>query len=391
MDISATLTADEVASLSGSERTCEAATRWLEDADAASSPQHPRREGGSFEESLRLKNTLDIFEEQARTQPSWELLSILVNCEYKLYVLNQATPLRHNPFLSHWVETIQRLSKTIPQSGRLINDILRKGGSLSTSEINVVRIELLKSLLQFRSPSQFALVTPRQLYTNFVELQQSISFEIGPYIQMLEEEGIYERTPSPNQGQEVSRGPSAGTVQDTAPRRPKLSDFQQWKQEVLSRLESEPETAIQELTHLPIGLSSLDFLTTLLQDNMLERFSIDPAPVVSDYIQHALRLTEHMGRPPGTADSSFDGFSMPGTNGNVDEEVDHGREAQTRAVKLLLLFIRNLIRKALLPPEAIYFEIQEICVRYVWIKEVRDFRAFIEEGIHGEQASTQPV
>jgi hypothetical protein len=328
----------------------------------------------------------------ARAQPSWELLSILVNCEYKLYVLNQHTPLRHNPFLSHWVETIQRLAKKASHSGQLANAHFRTVDSLTTDEINTVRAELLKSLLQYRNPSQFANLSPRQMYKNFVELQQTMPFDIRPYIKMLEEEGIYEKTPSPGQDQAGSQRESVETVQNTPPRRAKLSDFQQWKQEVMARLETEPGVAIQELTHMSIGLSSLDFLTTLLQDKILERFSIDIAPVISDYIQHALRLTEQMGQPPETAsDGSFDRFSSIGTNGNLDENIDHGREAQIRAVKLLLLFIRNLIRKALLPPEAIYFEIQEICVRYVWIKEVRDFRIFIEEGISGEQATAQPI
>ena len=64
MDISAALTPDEVASLSVSERTLEDATRWPASADAGEPDQHIVRDGGNFEESLRLKNTLDAFEEQ---------------------------------------------------------------------------------------------------------------------------------------------------------------------------------------------------------------------------------------------------------------------------------------------------------------------------------------
>jgi len=50
-------------------------------------------------------------------------------------------------------------------------------------------------------------------------------------------------------------------------------------------------------------------------------------------------------------------------------------------VKLLVLFVRNLIRKGMVGPEQMFYEIQEICVRYVWVREVREFRAFIEEGV----------
>ncbi|KAF2709967.1 hypothetical protein K504DRAFT_454346 [Pleomassaria siparia CBS 279.74] len=400
MDISAALTPDDMALFGVSDRPCEIATRYFTKDSADSSAAQLLGGGGggggasdgrTFEQSLRLKNTLDAIEEQARVQPSWELLSILVNCEYSLYVLNQATPLRLNPFLSHWVEMIQRLAKTESDAGRLATDMTRTDGHghVGTKDINVVRTEVAKSLLRFRNPAQFAQISPRGLYEKFVELRQTISFDIVPYIQMLEEEGIYEKTSFPDQGPEDCRTGSIETTKEVmTPRRPKLSDFQQWKQQVLSRLESNPESAIQELTHLPIELSSLDFLTTLLQDNMLERYSIDPAPVISDYIQHSLRLTEQMGEPPDPAsEGSFAGVSITGSNGNSGQGIGHGREAQTRAVKLLLLFIRNLIRKALLPPEAIYFEIQEICVRYVWIKEVRDFRSFIEDGPTGDKAS----
>jgi len=66
--------------------------------------------------------------------------------------------------------------------------------------------------------------------------------------------------------------------------------------------------------------------------------------------------------------SVYSPFAIDGREGNETANDDyqagtapaHGREAQIRAVKLLLLFIRNLVRKALLPPEDIYFEIQEI-------------------------------
>lgn len=62
----------------------------------------------------------------------------------------------------------------------------------------------------------------------------------------------------------------------------------------------------------------------------------------------------------------------------MDELLD--REAQIRAIKLLVLFIRNLIRKGVVGPEEIFFEIREICVRYIWIREVREFRVWVEEG-----------
>lgn len=287
---------------------------------------------------------------------------MLVNCEYRLYVLNQTTPLRNNPFLSHWVEAVQRLATPAAQRAA------KPDGSILSGEIDTVRVELIKALLQSRNPSQFARASPRQLHSNYVEMRQTSLFNIRTYVRMLEEEGIYERTPEPEP--EPSSDSPKSAASDT-----KLNEFQRWKLGMLSRLETEPEHAVAELTHLPLELSSLDFLTTLLQEHTLQALNIEPAPVIADYIQHALRMMEQMERGPGET-------------GAADPEpelmLESGREAQTRAVKLLLLFMRNLIRKALLPLESIYFEIQEICVRYVWIREVRKFRAFVEEG-HDEE------
>lgn len=290
---------------------------------------------------------------------------MLVNCEYRLYVLNQTTPLRNNPFLSHWVEVVQRMETSTKQSSEKVH------GSVTNKDISTVRMEFVKALLQSRNPSQFARTSPRQLHANYVDMRQTSLFNIRTYVRMLEEEGIYERTPEPDGDSHPSTA-SEPAEHGTG----KLNEFQRWKLGMLSRLEIEPAQAIPELTHLPLELSSLDFLTTLLQEQTLQSLNIEPAPVIADYIQHALRLMEQMGQPGASP--------LVGPESESEGLLEGGREAQTRAVKLLLLFMRNLIRKALLPLESIYFEIQEICVRYVWVREVREFRAFVEEGV-GEQ------
>ncbi|KAF2181957.1 hypothetical protein K469DRAFT_587830 [Zopfia rhizophila CBS 207.26] len=387
MDISATLTAEEIGALSDPERTLEAARELSDKIHGRNRRLDIQPDGVSFEESLRLKNTLDRVEEQAKSEPSWPHLSVLLNCEYQLYKLNQFTPLRHNPFLSHWVEAIQRLANILLRQSSQAKDGGSEPGSLITpAEISLARAELIKALLQSRGTSQFSRLTPTDLYESAVKLQQRTAFKLSPYIRMLEEEGIYEPTSSSSEGQPATSDESQEKSQDA----PKLSDAQKWNQTMLARLEHQPDATIPVLTHLPISLPYLDFLTKLLQEQTLQRLSIEPSPLIRDYIQHALRLAEQMGQPP-TRDmaEASSGLSVEGEDGEVREGSvgsEHGREAQIRAVKLLLLFIRNLIRKALLPPEDIYFEIQEICVRYVWIREVREFRAFIEEGAGGDQA-----
>jgi hypothetical protein len=393
MDISAALTETEVELLSDPQRACEDAIRQLEKhgIDQDGSNIHEMECFGAFEDSLRVKNTLDAVEEQgmhmklqmsseklirrdtARATPSWQALSILVNCEYKLYLLNRSTPLRKNPFLSHWVEAIQRLEQPAAKH------VARSDDAITNKDVNAVRVHFIKAILQSRDSFTLAQKTPKQLSTDLDSSLQTTSFDLRPYIRMLEEEDIYERTLEPLSPQDHTPNNDNGAASYPGPRQ-KLSDFQQWKQDLISRLGTSPSTAIPELTHLPIELSTLDFLTTLLQDRTLQTLAIDPAPVISDYIQHALRLTEKMGQPP---DDDVSGSSSLDSGIGDLGGGDHGREAQTRAVKLLLLFVKNLIRKDLVGVEAIYFDIQEICVRYVWVREVREFRSFIEQGEGG--------
>jgi hypothetical protein len=312
----------------------------------------------------------------ARSEPSWQRLSILLNCEYGLYLLNKDTPLRHNPFLSHWVEAYQRLVPASSNREQPLSGSSTSNGQIMNQGINAARLELIKSLLLNPEPDVFITASPKDLHKMFVQNKQTIELDIAPYMQMLVEEGIYEQTSTQQEEDHTAQvhGSEKAKGKGTDPLKP--TNKQQWKEELLSRLETDPDAAIAELTHLPIDLQYLDLLTTLLQDRTLQKLSIDPFPLIQNYLQHALRVAEQMGeRPSGTPDA-YDSAS-----GGPSEEADgfhHGRAAQSRAVSLLLLFIRNLIRKALIQPEDFYYEIQEICVRYVWIKEVREFRAFIE-------------
>jgi hypothetical protein len=171
---------------------------------------------------------------------------------------------------------------------------------------------------------------------------------------------------------------------------PRKLTFQQWKDDLLSRLKTDPTSAFEDLTHLPIALPALDFLTTLITNHTLDVAnlesidSIDSKLVVTTYIQHALRLVEYMGQP-SDANSHIDPPRQ--TNIGIDTDtsmLDRGREAQSRAIRLLLLFMKNLIKRGLVGVEptddiTLYYEIQEICVGYVWMREVREFRVWLDE------------
>ncbi|KAH7132665.1 hypothetical protein B0J11DRAFT_428251 [Dendryphion nanum] len=382
MDISATLTADEVASMSYPERSLNESARLFQ---LAVKSELQTRDESHFEQSLRLKNTLDLFEQKAKVEPTWPQLAVLLNCEHQLYILNERTPLRLNPFLSHWVEAIQRLVTTQSKlSAQPSTTASRTESSLCNADIELTRLELIKSLLQGHDRQRLGASSPRQLYQKSVEERYATPFEIRPYICMLEEEGIYDK-PSADPGSEDFVASQLEQIDTSMVGNMKPGNRQDWKQVFLTRLAHEPESAVSDLTRLPLELTSLDFLTNLLQNQTLQLQSIEPSPVIHDFLQHSLRLIEQMGQPMEA--NIADSFAMGSRGGfdGADDEIDHGRDAQTRAVKLLLLFIRNLVRKALVPLDAIYFEIQEICVRYVWIKEVRQFRAFLEEGTTNEQ------
>jgi len=141
---------------------------------------------------------------------------------------------------------------------------------------------------------------------------------------------------------------------------------------------------VQHLTSQPISLASLETLNTLLSSGILPNAGIDPAAVVRQYVQHGLRSLESS-RGTFTTAAGFPEDSSEGyASGGGDALTPPGsadRESRARTVKLLVLFIKNLIRKGLVGPEELYYEIQEICVRYIWVREVREFRAFIEEGV----------
>lgn len=62
MNTAAALTRSEIRALSDADRTCEDANRQLGSARAHAHRDHGAADASVFEESLRLKNTLDAYE-----------------------------------------------------------------------------------------------------------------------------------------------------------------------------------------------------------------------------------------------------------------------------------------------------------------------------------------
>lgn len=336
----------------------------------------------TFEKSLRIKNTLDVFDEQSRTRPSENVFAVLINCENLLWRLNADTPLKHNPFLSHWVEAIQRLDQPTGQS----LGVRAASDGTSPRGINETRVSWIKLMLQGEDMMLYSEKTPLAVNSSLVRDGLRKPFDLQPYIRMLEDEGIYEKKPEPE-----AAAPSSSTRSQFGGRNNEPSahsrkmDYsaedliQKQKDDILRNLEVHPDASIFDITRLPISLTHLDFLTTILTERTLEKHSIDPAPVITQYIQHALRTIERMDKPPSrSSDANAEWSEEVRPEGEV---VEYGKEAQSRHILLLLLFLKSLLRKGLVEMDTLFYEIAEITVRYVWIKEVREFRTWAEDGV----------
>jgi hypothetical protein len=274
------------------------------------------------------------------------------------------------------VEAIQRLDAKDEQ-GRSVPVYTAVVVPVGTAAIRVLWI---KTLLQGEELDYWAACTPSYVSDSLAMVGLSKPFDLNPYVQMLENEGIYEKTPEPDtvvspSTARTSTGPSPPSRDLEKPEQSFEDSAETHKQDILYTLEKQPDTAIFEITRLPITLTYLDFLTTILADRLLEKHSIDPAAIITQYIQHALRTVERMDKPPSPSSASnAELHAHP-------ETLEYGKEAQSRCILLLLLFIKSLIRKGLIELDVLFYEIAEITVRYVWIKEVREFRTWAEEGI----------
>jgi hypothetical protein len=130
------------------------------------------------------------------------------------------------------------------------------------------------------------------------------------------------------------------------------------------------------LMRLPLDLPSLELLTNLLERQILVKTGADAPTITREYIQHCLRIIERLGATFSPTSDTGDGL-----NGlDAMAGIPSGREEQVRAVKLLIMFMKNLLKKGLLPVQELQFDLDEICIRYIWVADVREFRKFLEGG-----------
>jgi hypothetical protein len=112
---------------------------------------------------------------------------------------------------------------------------------------------------------------------------------------------------------------------------------------------------------------------------LLAAYQLSAADVAREHLQHVLRQVERLGGGglEGT-DRDGSGASSGGVEGGGGD-----LEAQRQAVVLVVVYLRNLIARGILPLEIVYLDVQEICVRYIYLAEVREFRVWLQNAAEG--------
>lgn len=126
---------------------------------------------------------------------------------------------------------------------------------------------------------------------------------------------------------------------------------------------------LSTLSFLPVVLATLDLLNrTITQPRLLTKD--EASLLLHGFLANAIRAAEAMGENGGTTAAAgyeeYDGTGSGVGNGGG------GRRAQTRCVTLLCLFITSLLRGGVVEAQEVYYEVQELGVRFVWVKEARE-------------------
>ncbi|KAF1983238.1 hypothetical protein K402DRAFT_466257 [Aulographum hederae CBS 113979] len=326
--------------------------------------------GEQFQLGLALKQRLDQLETRPASLDYTEYLALLLNCEYQLYLLNASTPLRLNPFLSHWVEYTLKWRTTAQQSWTDIPPRLENVQSMGWEAAQWTRLYFVMSMLDDIDTFRESLVGKTPL--TFVESLRNEdaakffdSFDLSPFISVLESTEIWDQPTSPPLPPTKSDAPASKDGGESS-----LGN-------IVNALKSDPVYAVYTITHSPLDIASLELINGLFTEyaSLLDELGIDPDDIARDFLNFQLRKLE---KAPATLppDEAFPLPDEPGPSTQFEQPMD--RETLVRSVKLLVLFVQNLVRKDLVKLWSILQEIQEICVRYIWIKDVREFKDFLE-------------
>lgn len=127
---------------------------------------------------------------------------------------------------------------------------------------------------------------------------------------------------------------------------------------------------LSTLSFLPVVLATLDLLNRIITQSRL--LTKDEASLLlHGFLANAIRSAEALAENGGAAAAA--GYEDYEATGGVTGGVGGGgRRAQTRSVTLLCLFITSLLRGGAVEAQDVYYEVQELGVRFVWVKEARE-------------------
>lgn len=156
---------------------------------------------------------------------------------------------------------------------------------------------------------------------------------------------------------------------------PSLEQIEQYMQ-------LQPENTLQCLIRLDISLDSLKLLCQLAAKNnhIIENAGVEKIHVIREYILYALRTIETMGQEDQYNESSNTSNVSADPSSDTSNEMPRGRDEQERGITLLAMFMKYLVVEGLVGVNDIYYEISEVCTRYIFVREVREFKNFLEGG-----------
>ena len=139
--------------------------------------------------------------------------------------------------------------------------------------------------------------------------------------------------------------------------------------------EINPEEVSHALMRLLLDMGSLELLTRLLERETFKATGVDANLITREYVKHGLRINERL----STATSSHSTTGAAAPDGfNTINDTPSGRDEQIQAVKLLIMYMKNYLRKGLLLVQELLFDIEGLCVQYIWIAEVWESRRSLE-------------
>ncbi|TID18355.1 hypothetical protein E2P81_ATG06282 [Venturia nashicola] len=334
------------------------------------------------------------------------LVTAALNAEYMILKLTFETPIHDHPFLLHWVTAADRIR------GELLANRDKHGSEeYSAQEILLKsRLEIiyfaLDGMQKYRSDEKWVAeklgaLTPLALMEHTIRREGDPDWlDLAVYAMALEKaQGkalsweVEALLPDPNAQSPETRpadldhkehdrdndAPAREKAADTrpaakAPKGPTLAEIEQYMQ-------LQPENTLQCLIRLDISIDSLNLLCQLAANNnhIIENAGVEKIHVMREYILHALRTIEAMVQPEEHyTDSSNTSNVSNDPSSDTSNEPPKGRDEQERGITLLAMFMKHLVSEGLVGVNDIYYEISEFVTRYIFVKEVRDFKNFLE-------------